>query len=165
MDVMAEPVSYKGLFNRQAKGSTLPPVKVTIERGRIQFFARVIGEEDPIHNDVEAARAKGYPDIVAPASFFTVVDAMVGEELARRGREPLASVIGCDFRFLLHGDDTYQYSGDIFAGDEITAETLVVDFYDKKGGAMEFVTLKSTLSHAERGVVLTATRTLLHRLA
>lgn len=154
----------RGLFKRNCKGTTLPAVTVRIERGRIQFFAQVVGETNPIHLDVEAARAAGHPDVVAPAAFYTVVDAMANDERRRMKHLPVMDLIGCDLRYLLHGDETYEYSGAICAGDEISVETRVVDFYERRGGAMEFVTLRSVLSHRERGALLTATRTLLHRL-
>ncbi len=157
-------VMYQPLFNRQAKGQRVAPVAVRVERGRIQFFAQVLGLSDPIHSDVDHARAQGYPDLVAPPSFFMVLEALANEELRRLSRVPALTLVGCDYRYLLHGDERYDYSGPIFAGDEVTLTTDILDFYEKKGGAMEFVTIASVVEHAERGVLITATRTLLHRL-
>jgi len=154
----------KGVFDRTTKGTSLPPVEVTIERGRIRFFAEVLGETDPAHTDVAAARAAGHPDLVAPPSFFMVVEAAANAELKRRGEKTAAELIGCDFRYLLHGDETYAYSGLIYAGDALTLTTTVLDFFDKKGGAMEFATLSSTLTHPTRGVIVRTSRNLLHRL-
>lgn len=65
---------------------------------------------------------------------------------------------------LLHGDEHYSYHGLIFAGDTVSFDTRVVDFHDRKGGMLEFVTLESRITHAERGVLISATRNLLHRL-
>lgn len=154
---------YKALFDRSTRGRRLPVVTVQIERGRIRFFAQVLGISDPVHNDVEIARARGFPDLVAPPSFFTVIDAMAGEELRHLGKAGVRETIGCDFRYLLHGDETYDYHDPIFAGDEVSVTTRIADFYDKKGGALEFAVIESTVEHAERGLLLTARRTLLHR--
>jgi acyl dehydratase len=154
----------KGIFNRAAKGTRLDPVTVPVERGGIRFFASVLGLTDPVHFDVGAARAKGYPDLVAPPSFFMPIEATTNEERARLGQLPVIKLINCDYRYLLHGDETYEYLGPIFAGDEVVLATTIVDFYEKKGGAMEFVTIESELSHASRGVLVRAQRTLLHRL-
>jgi acyl dehydratase len=154
----------KGIFDRTTKGRSTMPMSVQIERQQIRFFANVLGEVDPMHTDLAIARARGYPDIVAPPSFFMVMEAMANEELARRGQPSAASLVGCDYRYLLHGDERYEYSGFVYAGDEITLTTNVVDFYDKKGGALEFVTLSSVVSHAQRGVLVKTTRNLLHRL-
>ena len=154
----------KGIFDRTKKGVRLEPVVVPVERGRIRFFARVLGETDPIHFDVAEARAKGYPDLVAPPSFFMPVEAAANEERARLGQLPILNLINCDYRYLLHGDETYEYFGLIFAGDEVALSTTIVDFYEKRGGAMEFVTIESELSHCERGALVRTRRTLLHRL-
>lgn len=157
-------VNPRGLFDRAAKGMTLEPVSVAIERGRIRFFAQVLGETDPIHFDVEAARAAGHPDLVAPPSFFMVVEAAATEERLRRGLPSLLETVKTDFRYLLHGDERYFYEAPIYAGEEVSLSAKVLDFYDKKGGAMEFATFESTVTHARRGVLVRAQRTLLHRL-
>jgi acyl dehydratase len=154
----------KGIFDRSTKGMQLPPIAAEIERGRIRFFAEVLGETNPVHFDLAAARDAGFPDLVAPPSFFMVIEACANEERHRLGQPSTAAFVKCDYRYLLHGDEKYEYRGLIFAGDSVILKTKVVDFYDKKGGAMEFVTIESTLEHAERGLVVRATRTLLHRL-
>jgi acyl dehydratase len=154
----------KGLFKRDTKGVSVAPVTVQIERGRIRFFAQVLGEMDPLFTDLEAARAMGHPDIAAPPSFFMVVEAMANEERRRQGVQAATELVGCDFRYLLHGDEHYSYEGLIYAGDTVALSTQVLDFYDKKGGAMEFVVFESLITHAERGVLVRARRTLLHRL-
>ena len=154
----------QGIFKRETKGMSAPPVTVTVERGRIRFFAQVLGETDPVHTDLRHARSQGHPDLVAPPSFFMVIEAAANEERRGTGEPGLVDLIGCDFRYLLHGDEQYNYEGLIYAGDDVTLTSTIVDFYDKKGGAMEFVTIESVLSHAERGVLVRSKRTLLHRL-
>ncbi|MEZ6024317.1 MAG: MaoC family dehydratase N-terminal domain-containing protein [Hyphomonadaceae bacterium] len=135
-----------------------------VERGRIRFFAQVLGETNPIHLDVDAARAAGHPDLVAPPTFFMVIEALANEERARKGGVGLLQLLKCDYRYLLHGDERYFYESPIYAGDEVEISAQVLDFYDKKGGAMEFATCESKITHAKRGVLVRATRTLLHRL-
>ncbi len=158
------PENPRGIFDRSTKGAALEPVPVQIERGRIRFFAQVLGEADPIHSDLDAARAAGHPDLVAPPSFFMVLEAAAHDERRRRGKPAAMELVKCDFRYLLHGDERYFYHAPIYAGEEVQHSTRVLDFYDKKGGAMEFVTFESTLSHPKRGVLVRAERTLLHRL-
>lgn len=165
MNDIQEGINPKGLFKRETKGQSTNPVTVTVERGRIRFFAQVLGDIDPIHTDLDQARAKGHPDLVAPPSYFMVIEALANEERRRRGEVGLVDLIGCDFRYLLHGDEHYSYEGLIYAGDEVSLSSRVVDFYDKKGGAMEFVSIESLITHAERGVLVRGTRTLLHKLA
>ncbi len=135
-----------------------------IERGRIRFFAKVLGESEGIYFDVEAARAAGHPDLVATPSFFVVAEAIANEERQRRGHNSTLEIVSADLRYLLHGDERYFYVAPLYAGEEVEHSTKILDFYDKKGGAMEFVTFESTLTHAKRGVLVRARRTLLHRL-
>jgi acyl dehydratase len=130
----------------------------------MMFFARVLGETDPICTDVEAARAAGHPDVVAPPSFPIVIEMLANEERRRQGMPSLTEVIGCDFRRLLHGEQHYTYKGPMYAGDAVLLETQVLDFYDKRGGLLEFAVLGSTIRHADRGELVHARRTLLHRL-
>jgi acyl dehydratase len=160
----AQASNPRGIFDRSSVGVTLEPISVPIERGRIRFFAQVLGETDPIHFDVEAARAAGHPDLVATPSFIMAIEADATEERMRRGQTSLLDVVKADFRYLLHGDERYFYQGAIYAGEEVSLATKVLEFYDKKGGAMEFVTIESTLAHETRGILMRSQRTLLHRL-
>lgn len=157
-------MTYRGLFDRSTRGVTIASVTVPIERGRVRFFAQVLGLADPVYIHLPAARAKGYPDLIAPPSFFMAIEAAANDELRLTGRPSTFDRIGCDYRYLLHGDEHYDYLQPVFAGEEVTLITTVTDFYEKKGGALEFVTLRSTVEHADRGVLIRATRTLLHRL-
>src|SRR3546814_18727258 len=77
----------------------------------MQFFAHLLGETDPIFNDPMAARAQGYPDIVAPPSFPAVIETLANDEQRRRGVLPLTEDIGCDFHHLLHGEQHFTYEG------------------------------------------------------
>lgn len=164
MNIADAPQNLRGIFDRRVKGQAITPMSVEIERGRIRFFADVLGEQNRIHHDVTAATAAGFADLVAPPSFFMVVEALANEMRARQSLSSAAELVKCDYRYLLHGDERYFYHAPILAGEDVMHETRVVDFYDKKGGAMEFVTFESTISSAKRGVLVRAQRTLLHRL-
>jgi acyl dehydratase len=152
------------IFDRSRAGFVTPPMMVLVERDRIRFFSKILGIIDPVHHDVSAARAQGYPDLLAPPSFLMVIEALAEEERDRRGELSIFSVLRCDFRYLLHGNETYSYSGDVFAGDELTFVSEVVGFVDKKGGALEIAQIVNTVSHATRGDLIRADRTLIHRL-
>jgi hypothetical protein len=74
------------------------------------------------------------------------------------------SLIGCNFARLLHGEERYDYHGLIFAGDRLAVTTEIVDFEYKKGGALEFAHMRTEVRHAERGLLVVITRSLVHRL-
>ena len=154
----------RGIFDRSVVGRSTEPVEVEVERGRVRFFADVLGEADPVYFDVAAARERGYPDLLAPPSFFMVLEALANDELRRHGHPGMYELVQCDFRYLLHGDEAYTDLGQVFAGDRLTFTTKVLDFFEKRGGAMEFAVLESTVSHPQRGELIRTKRTLLHRL-
>lgn len=154
----------RGIFDRSTLGARTEAVEFEVEAGRVIFFAETVGETDPIHRDREAARAAGYPDVVAPATFAMVVDLEAGRLIEKRGGMGGLTLVNSDFRRLLHGEERYDYGGLIFAGDVLTVRTDVVGFEDKKGGALEFAHLRTLISHPARGPLVTITRSVLHRL-
>ena len=57
-------------LDRALVGRSYPPSAVyEVGRAKIAEFARAIGEDSPLHRDAEAARAAGYPDVIAPPTF------------------------------------------------------------------------------------------------
>jgi acyl dehydratase len=137
-----------------------PPYEFTVERGKIREFAKAIGDMNPLHHDLDAARAAGYPDLVAPLTFATAMDFWGGndfEELVRRLRmNPL---------FLLHGEQSYEYKGAICAGDTITARARVKRDVERKSsqGALRIVQLETTYTNQRGEEVLVATANILER--
>jgi acyl dehydratase len=153
-----------GIFDRSTAGQETAPVDVDVEKGRIVFFSEVIGETDPIYFDAEAASRAGYPNIVAPPTFSVVLGELARQQLERKGEPSIPEIIRCDMRLLLHGNEAYDFYGVFFAGDIIKVKSEVLGFADKKGGQLEFATVKTTFEHAVRGTIVVATRTLLHKL-
>src|ERR1035437_6676169 len=55
--------------NTKAIGKTYEPTTYAVGREKIKEYARAVGETNPIHLDVQAAREAGYDDVVAPPMF------------------------------------------------------------------------------------------------
>jgi acyl dehydratase len=104
-----------------------------LERGRLRFFAKAIGETEPVYTDVEAARAAGYPDLPAPPTF------LFGAELDEGTLEGLLDTLGIPIGKILHGEQGFTYHRPACAGETITVRSKITDIYDKKGGALEFI--------------------------
>lgn len=156
--------TLRGYFKRDTKGTVTDPVTFDVEAGRISFFCETLGEMGAIHHDADAARAAGFPGIVAPPTFAMVVDTETGRAAERVGKASLPTLIGCNFARLLHGEERYDYHGLIFAGDRLSVSTEILGFEDKKGGALEFAHMRTDIRHAQRGLLVTITRSLVHRL-
>ena len=58
-----------------AVGKRYDPVVYAVGREKIREYAFAVGETNPVHLEVEAARALGYADVVAPPMFAAVYSA------------------------------------------------------------------------------------------
>ena len=58
--------------NTDAIGKHYDPVTYAVGREKIREYAAAVGETNPLHHDLEAARAAGYGDLVAPPMFAVV---------------------------------------------------------------------------------------------
>ena len=164
MGQIVETTCRSGIFDRSIVGTITPMVTVQVERDRIRFFAKTLGIADPVHQDLGAARAAGYPDLLAPPSYVMAIEALAEAERARRGFASWQKLLRCDMRYLLHGSEGYTYYSPIFAGDEVEFTTEFVGFQDKKGGALELADICLHVVHPERGPLVSARRSLIHRL-
>lgn len=124
-------------------GTALPPTRLTVERGRLQFFAKAIGETDPVYTDPDAAKAAGHPDIPVPPTFLFSVELEYPDPFAF-----LAS-LGVDLRMVLHGEQSFTYHAMAYPGDELIARPRISDVYTKKGGALEFLVKDTAITRAD----------------
>ncbi len=142
--------------NPELQGRVFPPTApYLVGREKIREFSRAVLSTNPINLDVEAARAAGHADLVAPTTFPVVVqEATLAQLLA----EPDA---GIDFSRVVHGEQRFTYTRAIVAGDELTA-TLTVSSVKSLGGH-NMVTADSDIVDADGKHVVTAISTLVVR--
>lgn len=142
------------MIDRSFIGRELPASTFPIERGRLRFFARAIGETDPVYTDLDAARAAGYPDLPAPPTFLfsAELDSHAAFALLEALKVPLANI--------LHGEQGFTWHKPVCAGDTITVRPRITDIYDKKGGALEFV-VKVAQAYNQHGELVAELRTVI----
>ena len=142
--------------NPELQGRVFPPTApYLVGREKIREFSRAVLSTNPINFDVEAAKAAGHADLVAPPTFPVVVqEATLAQLLA----EPDA---GIDFSRVVHGEQRFTYTRAIVAGDELTA-TLTVSSVKSLGGH-NMVTADSEIVDANGEHVVTAISTLVVR--
>ncbi|WP_432167043.1 MaoC family dehydratase N-terminal domain-containing protein [Streptomyces sp. bgisy031] len=114
-------------------GSRTPAFQTLAERGRLGFFAKAIGQSDPVYTDPEAAKAAGHRDLPIPPTFLFCL------EMDNPDRAAFLTNLGIDIRTILHGGQEFTYHAQAYAGDTLTFVTEVKDVYAKKGGALEFI--------------------------
>jgi acyl dehydratase len=110
----------------QAVGKAFPPMLYAVGREKIREYARAVGETNPLHLDVEAARADGYDDVVAPP-MFAVVYGLPAIAPALFDRE-----VGVDFAMMVHGGQEFEWGPLVVAGDEIST-VVSVKSIDQRG--------------------------------
>ena len=132
------------MLDRQYIGHTMPKFSATVEKGRLRFFAKAIGETDPVYTDEAAAQAAGHPGLPVPPTFLFCLEMESPDPAAIR------NLLGLDYRRLLHGEQGFTYHRMAYAGDVLTFEQRIEDIYDKKGGALEFVVRQTRVSN-QRG--------------
>ena len=125
------------MIDKKWIGFKLPVSELNIDRSRLRFFAKTIGETSSIYTDVEAARAAGYADLPAPPTFLFAaeLDSGASDLLLQKLEVPIAKI--------LHGEQSFCYYQSACAGDTITVRSRVDDIYDKKNGALEFIVKSS----------------------
>jgi len=108
-------------------GAGFPPYSFTVERGKIKEFATAIGDMKAVYLDPEKAAGEGYSDATVPPTFGTVIDLWGGP-----GFMKLCENLRLNPIKVLHGEQEYEYLGDITAGDVITATTTLTNYTEKK---------------------------------
>ncbi len=142
--------------NLELQGREFPPTPAyLVGREKVREFARAVFATSPLSHDVEAARAAGYADLVAPPTFPVVVQEAT---LAQLLSEPDA---GIDFTRVVHGDQRFTYTRPVVAGDELTATLRVASI--KQLGGHSMITAESTIVDANGAHVVTAISTLVVR--
>jgi acyl dehydratase len=134
-----------------AVGKSYPPVTYAVGREKVKEYAAAVGETNPVHLDVEAARAAGYADVVAPPMFAVVY---AGRAVAPGIFDP---EVGMNFAMMVHGGQEFQWGPLVVAGDEITTTTTVKEIADR--GGMGFYVFESVSQNQRGETVCTATWT------
>ena len=107
--------------NPEFAGRVYPPTApYEVGREKIREFAEAINSWDPVHRNPDAARAKGYPDVIAPPTLAVIVSQRCEAQFIA---DPDA---GIDFTRVVHGEQRFVHHRPITAGDRLVS-TLHVD--------------------------------------
>ncbi len=138
-------------IDRKHIGFSLPPFTVLVDRDQLQRFAEAIGNS--VHSDF------------APPTYLKVIEgendssravvAALGVDLRRvmhveqDSSRAVVAALGIDLRRVMHVEQDFEYGAPIRGGDHVTVERRVVDIYDRKDGALEFVVVESAMRNAD----------------
>jgi acyl dehydratase len=122
-------------------GRTYPPTEPHhVGREQVRAFAEAIGATDPAHLDPAAARALGYPDVVAPPTFPIVLTLDAGRVVVDDPQ------LGLDYSRVVHGDQRFAYERAIVAGDELRCVCTVEEVMSRAGS--DFLTIRTDVIDA-----------------
>jgi acyl dehydratase len=128
--------------NTEAIGKTYERSTYAVGREKIREYASAVGETNLLHYDVEAARAAGHTDVVAPPMFAVVYGAPA----------VMAGIfdpeVGINFAMMVHAGQEFVWGPVVVAGDEITTTASVKDISVR--GGMNFYVFE-TVSENQRG--------------
>ncbi len=150
------PANPNSAVNPEIQGRTYPATEpYLVGREKVREFARAVLAASPLSLDPAAAQAAGFADVIAPPTFPVVVQE---HSLAQLLADPEAQI---DFSRVVHGDQRFQYSRPIVAGDELVATLTVTSVKSLGGNSM--VTAESAIVDASGAHVVTAISTLVVR--
>ena len=126
-----------------------------VGRELIRHFALAIGDPNPIYHDVQAAKAAGHRDLVAPPTFLTTLG-------FRRGGGPVGDPdLGLDYSLVVHGEQKFVLHRPVYAGDALTGRTTVTDIRDV--GRNEAMVMETAVTAADGEQVATVIMTMISR--
>jgi acyl dehydratase len=101
-------------------GRSYPPGSAyEVGREKIREFAEAIGDPNPVYVDADAAKALGYPDVIAPPTFpFAISYKAAGLVI----QDP---ELGLDYSRVVHGDQRFTYTRPVRAGDRLTVTSTI----------------------------------------
>ena len=126
-----------------------------VGREKIREFATAIGATDAEYHDPEAARALGYPDVVAPPTFPFVVTMAASSQIIRDPQ------LGMDYSRVVHGDQKFAYTRPVVAGDTLVC-VITVDEITSRGGH-DFLTTRTEVTTEAGEPVVTVWAKLVQR--
>lgn len=130
-------------------GRSYPPASAyEISRAKIAEFANAIGDDNALYRDPEAAVAAGYPDVIAPPTFLTIINLPAIERLAA---DP---ALGLDYARMVHGDQNFSHVRPVHAGDTVAVTTHIEDIFSRAGN--DFLSVRGDITDAAGELVCAA---------
>jgi acyl dehydratase len=143
-------------INRDYLGRTFPAADpYEVSRVKIADFADAIGDPNPVFRDPAVAQAAGHADVIAPPTFAIVIS------IAGSARAVADPGLGVNYAMVVHGEQRFEYSRQLMAGDIVTAQATITDIRD--AGRNVLLTTKTEIRTVDGEHVCTAHSTLVER--
>ncbi|WP_280717962.1 MaoC family dehydratase N-terminal domain-containing protein [Kitasatospora sp. MAP5-34] len=139
-------------------GRTYPPTEpYEVGREKIREFAVAIGDANRAYTDLDAAKALGHPDVIAPPTFPFVITYSAAAQVVNDPE------LGLDFSRVVHGDQKFSYTRPVRAGDRL-AVTVSIEAIKSLAGN-DVLTVRGEVHDVSGEHVVTSFMTLVARAA
>lgn len=118
-----------------------------VGREKIREYAEAIQSDDPLHFSEEAAKAAGYPDVVAPLTFIAIPGRQVQLEIFRNFD------VGINLARVIHRDQKIRYHRPICAGDKLHFDSWLESVVESFGAVIS--TLRTEVTDEDGKPVMT----------
>lgn len=143
-------------LNEAFVGRQYPPGPAyEVGREKLREFAAAIGEANRACYERDAAVALGYRDIIAPPTFAFVL-AMRANAVAVADPD-----LGLNYAQVVHGEQSFEYSRPIMAGDELVVTTTIEAIRSAAGN--DLLTTKADIATVDGEHVVTARTVIVSR--
>ncbi|TDD68680.1 MaoC family dehydratase [Actinomadura darangshiensis] len=141
-------------LNRDFIGRSFPPSDpYEVSRVKIREFADAIGDRNPLYRDPEAAKAAGYPDVIAPPTFPIVVSL---------GNPGLADPdLGLNYAMVVHGEQRFEYTRPLHAGDAVVCTSTITEI--RSIGSNEKMVVETDVKTTEGELICKTYNTIVER--
>ncbi|MEU6266507.1 MaoC family dehydratase N-terminal domain-containing protein [Saccharopolyspora shandongensis] len=137
-------------------GREYPPTAAyEVGREKIREFAAAIQDDSPLYRDVEAAKAAGYPDVIAPPTFAVILSMAAHDAIVEDPQ------LGLDYSRVVHGQQEFTHHRPIRAGDRLVTVVHVDDIKARAGN--DFLTVRAEIGTVDGEPVCTAKSMLVAR--
>jgi acyl dehydratase len=145
------------MADKTKEGTNLRAYTFEVSAVKIRELVEAIGDPNPVYRDRDAAVAEGYRDTPCPPTFIT----LAFQEFTGFFVQVL-DALGIPLVRALHGEEEYEYLGEVYPGDLLTIEPTVASIVEKqtRSGAMDLVTLRTRITN-HHGAEVMRTRSLL----
>lgn len=139
-------------------GRTYPPTSsYEVGREKIREFAEAVGDDHPVYIDPEAAKALGYPDVIAPPTFAFAISFRAAAAVIQDPQ------LGLDYDRVVHREQKFAYARPVRAGDRLSVVSTIESIKTLAGN--DVVEIRGDVSDEAGEHVVTAWTKLVARAA
>lgn len=127
-------------------GRVTTDIEVEVDKSQIRLFALATGWSDAVNVTSAAAMEAGHRDVMVPPTM------LFGLQLMQP--EPFAWLVdlGVDLKHVLHVAQSFEFHRPAYAGDRLRVHSVISGIDQKKGGLMELIECKTTVTRAQEPV-------------